>query len=106
MAEVLNETIVREPTMLDRVITTKPTPRVEKIREAILSLKPTAPIEKARIETRVMKETEGESLITRRAKAFAAVVREMPINIYPDELLTGCTSSSRGPISQGTRKYL
>ncbi len=93
MVEVSNETTVKEPTILDRVLTIKPTPRVEGLREAFLSLKPTASIDRARIETRVMKETEGEPVITRRAKVFAAVVREMPIDIYPDELLVGCTSA-------------
>ena len=43
MAQVLSETTVKEPTMLDRVITMKPTPRVERMREAFLSLKPTVP---------------------------------------------------------------
>jgi len=92
MAHILSETIVKEPTMLDRVITMKPTPRVERMREAFLSLKPTVSIERARIEARVMKETAGQPMITRRAKVFAAVVREMPIHIGPDELLVGCTS--------------
>ena len=64
-------------------------PRVERIREEFLSLKPTASIERARIETRVLKKTEGESVITRRAKVFAATVREMPIYIYPNQLLAG-----------------
>ena len=88
----INETTVKEPKMLNRVLTIKPTPRVEKLREAFLSLKPTASIERARIETRVMKETEGESLITRRAKIFAATVREMPIYIYHHQLIIGCIS--------------
>jgi len=88
----INETTVKEPKMLNRVLTIKPTPRVEKLREAFLSLKPTASIERARIETRVMKETEGVSIITRRAKIFAATVREMPIYIYPNQLLVGCIS--------------
>ncbi len=51
-----------EPAMLDMVLTTKPTPRIERLRETFLNLKPTASIERARIETRVMKETEGESI--------------------------------------------
>ena len=65
--------------MLDRVLTIKPTARVERLREAYLSAKPTASIDRARIETRVMKETEGQPVVTRRAKIFAAIVREMPI---------------------------
>ena len=74
----------------DRSFTIKPTLRVNKLREALLSLKPTASINRARIETRVMRETASESLITRRAKIFAALAREMPVEIYPDELLVGC----------------
>lgn len=31
-------------------------------------------------------------MVTRRAKTFAAAVREMPIDILPDDLLVGCTS--------------
>jgi|TARA_Y100000310_G_scaffold321900_1_gene380186 formate C-acetyltransferase len=39
-----------------------------------------------------MQATEGEPIVTRRAKVFAAIVREMPIDIYPDELIVGCFS--------------
>ncbi len=78
--------------MLDQVMTIKPTPRVNKLREAFLSLKPTASIKRARIETRVMKETAAAPMITRRAKVFAAVAKEMPVDIYPDELFVGCSS--------------
>ena len=48
-----------------------------------------------------MKETEGEPMVSRKAKVFAAIVREIPIDVYPDELLLGysnvrprCTSVS------------
>jgi formate C-acetyltransferase len=75
----------------DRFFTIKPTPRVNRLREALLSLKTTASIDRARIETRVMKETAVEPMITRRAKVFAAAAREMPIYIFPDELLVGNT---------------
>ena len=84
MVEVLDK--------VDRVLTVKPTPRVERLREAFVRLKATASIDRARIETRVMKETEGEPMVTRRAKVFAAVAREMPIDIYPDELIVGFLS--------------
>jgi len=80
-----------DTTMLDRVIEMSPTPRVERLREKFFSLEHRYSIERARIETRVLKETEGEPTITRRAKVFAAVVREIPIDIYPDELIVGCT---------------
>jgi formate C-acetyltransferase len=75
--------------VLDETITKEATPRVKKLRKEFLGLKPTASIERARIETRIMKETEGEPVITRRAKVFAATVRELPIYIYPDQLIVG-----------------
>ena len=77
---------------LDRVYSIKPTPRIERLREAFLRLERSYSIERARIEARVMKETAGEPMITRGSKVFAAVLREMPIDIYPDELIVGNTS--------------
>ena len=65
-------------------------PRVEKLRENHLKLKyDCASIHRLRIETRVMKETEGEPVVMRRAKVFAAVARETPTVILPDELIVG-----------------
>ena len=78
--------------ILNKIVVNEPTSRVERLREEMLSLTPTASIERARIETRIMKESEGEAVITRRAKVFAATVREMPIYIYPYQLIVGCTS--------------
>ena len=89
MLDTLNRAAGFGSPMLDQAITIKPTPRVERLRETYMSLKPTASIDRARIETRVMKETEGEPMITRKAKVFAAIVRELPIDVYPDELLLG-----------------
>jgi len=90
MAQVMNKTVVNESTLLNRVLTIKPTARVERLREEFMGIKPSVCIDRARIETRVMKETEGESVITRRAKVFAATAREMPIYIYSGQLLAGC----------------
>jgi len=75
--------------MLERVLTTKPTPRVERLRQRYLDTRDKAVIDILRIKTRVMKETEREPTVTRQAKAFAASVREMPIHIYPDEPFVG-----------------
>jgi len=72
-----------------RVLAMEPTPRVETLRQRYLSTPNKAAINIARIVTKVMRETEGEPLVTRRAKAFAATVRGVPINIYPDELFVG-----------------
>ena len=63
--------------------------RVDRLRERHLSIKQTASIDRLRIETRVMRQTEGEPMVIRRAKIFSAVCREMPIEIWPDELIVG-----------------
>jgi len=73
----------------DSFITLQPTPRVESLRLRNLDAPNRAIINNLRIRTRVMKETEGEPVETVRAKAFIAVIREMPLNIYPDDLLVG-----------------
>ncbi len=87
MAVVLDKRENKEPHILKKFLTAAPTARVERLRASYLSLRATASIDRARIETRVMKETEGEPMVTRRAKALSAIVREMPIDIYADELL-------------------
>ena len=101
MLDALNQPGGRESEMLAKVLTTDIPPRIERLREAYMTLKPAASIDRARIETRVMKETEGEPMIARKAKVFASIVREIPIEIHPDELLLGysnvkprCTSVS------------
>jgi len=70
-------------------MTTEPTPRVERLRERYLNTRDKAVIDIARIVTKVMKETEGQPMATRRAKVFAATVRGVPVSIYPDELFVG-----------------
>ena len=83
------QVLERERSLRDRVFTIKPTPRVERLRQGYLDTKDKVVIDILRTKTRVMKETEGEPRETRQAKAFAATVREMPINIYPDEPFVG-----------------
>lgn len=63
--------------------------RVEHLRRHHLALKNTASIDRLRIETRVLRETEGEPMVIRRAKVFAAACSEMPVEILPDELIIG-----------------
>lgn len=91
MLDTLKEATEKQ-TMLDRVLTIKPTGRVERLRNAFFDLQPTVSIDRARIEARVMKETENEPMVSRRSKVFAAVIREIPIDIGPDELIVGGTS--------------
>ena len=43
---------------LDRVLTGQPTPRVERLRDAFLNAESGASIDRARIEARVLQETD------------------------------------------------
>ncbi|MEE8397731.1 MAG: pyruvate formate lyase family protein [Desulfobacterales bacterium] len=76
-------------TMLQDVLTVQPSPRVERLREEYLRSELVLSIDRDRIEARVLGETEGEPLVLRRAKAFAAIVREIPVEIFDDELIVG-----------------
>lgn len=91
MLDTLSKSTVDER-MLGALTAMRPSPRVERMREAFFSIPTTASIERARLEARIMEDTIGEPMITRRAKTFAAAVREMPIDIRTDELLVGCIS--------------
>ncbi len=87
MSQVIER--VREQSLRERVLTIDPTPRVERLRQRYLNSPDKVVIDIGRIVTRVMRETEGEPIVTRRAKAFAATVRGAPTNIFSDELLVG-----------------
>jgi len=92
--DVLDETKVevlhRNRDLVDSVTDFEVTPRVERLRKEFVEKRYCLSIDRLRIETRVMKETEGEPMEVRRAKVFAAIVREMPVNIFADELIVGC----------------
>jgi formate C-acetyltransferase len=94
MVETVNEPVVKEPIvnpseMWSKHYTIKPTSRVERLRQRYLSIRNKVAIDIARARTQSRKKTEGEPLVTRRAKSFAAIVRNVPTNIYPDELFVG-----------------
>jgi len=86
------------PELLEKVITIKPTAREERLRKAYVENSklsgPTYTIFSDRAITRVMKETEGEPMALRRAKAFTAVVQAMPVDIFPDEPFVGWIAGS------------
>lgn len=79
-----------EHARFEQFFTITPTARVDRLRAVMMASGQSLSIDRARIETRVMKETDGEPMLTRRAKVFAAVARELPIQIASDELIVGC----------------
>ncbi len=83
------DVVKNQNSLLERTITVRPTDRVERLKQRYLDTPNKLVIDLLRIRTRVMKQTEGEPRAVRQAKAFAASVRELPLNIYPDELLVG-----------------
>lgn len=89
MVETVNESSVAEPSLWEKYRTIESTSRVETLRQRYLNLKNKVVIDIAHIRTQSRKETEGQPFVTRRAKSFAAIVRGVPINIYPDELFVG-----------------
>jgi hypothetical protein len=71
----------------EEVYENHPTDRFLRLRHCFLNnLKPVLEIDSTRSYTRVMMETEGEPMELRRAKAFAAVCREMRVFIAPPTL--------------------
>jgi formate C-acetyltransferase len=54
---------------------------------------PSFSINRIRIETKVMRQTEREPMVLRRARVFAAVAQQLPIEIWPGELIVGHASS-------------
>ena len=94
MAQVLD----RKETQVDTPSIMETASRVMRLKDAYLNLKGMVELDQSIIETRVMKETEGEAMLIRRAKAFAAIVREMPVNIAPDELIVGYTGATQGGV--------
>lgn len=82
--------MLRKP---EEVFSLKPTARVERLRNHYIEItsrpEPIYNVCSDLAITRAMKESEGEPMILRRAKAFAAVVNEVPVDIFPDEPFVG-----------------
>jgi|TARA_B100002003_G_scaffold252032_1_gene300617 formate C-acetyltransferase len=97
MLQTVRNEVAERPSVGDGVMESEATLRIEKLKDALLKLRSTVTIDRARIETRILKENAGEPMVTRRAKAFAAIVREMPIDIDPDQLLVGYVDSGPYP---------
>lgn len=71
----------------------KRSPRVEKLRKAILEAIPTVCIERGRLVTEAYRENESDPMLIKRAKALDKVLRNMTIFINEGDLLVGNQSS-------------
>ena len=69
--------------------------RIEHARQEYINSKPTICHERARIWTESHRKTEGEPVEIRRAKAFLAAARELPVNIFEGELIVGTAGKFR-----------
>lgn len=67
--------------------------RTAKLNEELLDVKPEMCADRARLVTESYKETEGEPIVIRRAKAMKKVLEEMKIFIQQDQLIVGTQAS-------------
>ena len=72
-------------------------PRIPKLVEALFEKMPQIEADRAVLLTESYKATEGEPIVTRRAKAFAHILEHIPITIRENELIVG--SATRAPRS-------
>jgi formate C-acetyltransferase len=63
--------------------------RIERLRTRLLNRKPKVFVDRARFYTDAMKATEGEPMVIRQAKALKHVLENIPVVIFPDELIVG-----------------
>ena len=67
-------------------------PRIQKLVDAVYEHMPVIESARAKLITESYKETEGEPIITRRAKAFAHILHNIPIIIRDNELIVGSST--------------
>ena len=73
--------------------------RVNKLKAKVFSTYPEIDLEDAKILTKSFLETQGEALVTRKAKAFLKQCQEKTVQIWDDELIVGNAGSKiRGGI--------
>ncbi len=66
-----------------------PSPRIQRLRERYLNFPARVGHETALYWTEAFKESEGEPMILRRAKAFKKVFENKSLPMHPDELIVG-----------------
>ena len=67
-------------------------PRIQKLVDALYEHMQVIESARAKLITESYKETEGEPIITRRAKAFAHILHNIPIIIRDNELIVGSST--------------
>lgn len=73
--------------------------RINRLKSRVLGARPEMDLENARILTESFRETEGEPLVVRKAKAFRKQCMEKTVTIWDDELIVGSSGSKiRGGI--------
>ena len=74
----------------------KKTARIDRLIDALFNNMPEIESARAVLLTESYKQTEAEPIVMRRAKAFAHILKNIPIVIRPDELVVGSpTKTSR-----------
>jgi len=93
---------------LAQVTTIEPTERMKRLREVYMEnskrTEPDYTIYFDRAIARSMKSTEGEPMVMRRAKAFAAAVEAFPTEIFPDEPFVGWLGGSPTAVPLGAEQ--
>lgn len=75
----------------------KKSPRIPKLIEVLYKDLPEIEADRAILLTESYRQTEGEPMVTRRAKAFVHILDQIPITIREDELIVGsATKKPRG----------
>ena len=69
--------------------------RIEAFKKSYIELKPSISAKRAAIFTESHKQTEGQAVIIRRAKAFKAVCEQIPVTIFDGELVVGAIGEFR-----------
>ena len=78
-------------------IFTKPiqkSPRIQKLIDTLFEKMPEIEADRAVLLTESYKSTEGEPVITRRAKAFRHILENIPVTIREGELIVGSATKS------------
>ncbi len=69
-------------------------PRIQKLIDHLYATMPQIEADRAELMTESFKETEAEPMVIRKAKAFAHILRNIPITIRPLELVVGAATKA------------